>query len=79
MKTNKLIALFMGAFLPFSACLEVEPGLPEASKRYIDVSVSLGQEGETEDGTRSIVDIEVEHFQKAALFAFDAKTGIVLT
>ena len=79
MKTNKLIALFIGAALPFTACREAEPERPEADHRYIDVSVSLGREDEMEDGTRSIVDIEVENFQKAALFAFDAKKGTLLT
>ena len=79
MKTNKLIALFIGASLPFSACREAGPDLPEADARYVDVTVTLGREDEAEDGTRSIVDIEVEHFQKAALFAFDAKTGTILT
>ena len=79
MKTNKLIALFIGASLPFSACREAGPDLPEAGTRYVDVTVTLGREDEAEDGTRSIVDIEVEHFQKAALFAFDAKTGTILT
>ena len=79
MKTNKLIALFIGASLPFSACREAEPDQLEAGARYVDVPVSLGRADEAEDGTRSIVDIEVEHFQKAALFAFDAKTGAVLT
>ena len=79
MKTNKLIALFIGALLPFSACREAEPDRLEAGARYVDVPVSLGRADEAEDGTRSIVDIEVEHFQKAALFAFDAKTGAVLT
>ena len=79
MKTNKLIALFLGALLPFSACREAGPDLPEADARYVDVTVTLGREDETEEGTRSIVDIEVEHFQKAALFAFDAQTGTLLT
>ena len=79
MKTNKLIALFIGASIPFSACREAEPVRPEADIRYVDVTITLGREDETEDGTRSIVDIEVENFQKAALFAFDAKTGSLLT
>ena len=79
MKTNRLIALFIGALLPFSACREAGPDLPEAVARYVDVTVTLGREDEAEDGTRSIVDIEVENFQKAALFAFDAKTGAILT
>ena len=79
MKTNKLIALFFGAVLPFSACREVETDRLEAGSRYVDVPVTLGREDEAEDGTRSIVDIEVEHFQKAALFAFDSKTGALLT
>ena len=79
MKKNKLIALSIGALLPFAACREAEPERPAADARYIDVAVTLGREGEQEDGTRSIVDIEVENFQKAALFAFDAKTGAVLT
>ena len=79
MKTSKLIALFIGAFLPFTACREAEPDQPGRETRYVDVSVSLGRADESEEGTRSIVDIEVENFQKAALFAFDAKTGEVLT
>ena len=79
MKTNKLIALFIGALLPFSACREAEPDRTEAAPRYVDVSVTLGREDATVEGTRSIVDIEVENFQKAALFAFDAKTGTLLT
>ena len=79
MKTNKLIALFMGAFLPFTACREAEPDRPDAGTRYVDVDIFLGREDEPEDGTRSIVDIEVENFQKAALFAFDAQTGTILT
>ena len=79
MKKNKLIALSLGVLLPFTACREAEPDQPEATVRYVDVTVTLGREEGAEDGTRSIVDIEVEHFQKAALFAFDAKTGAVLT
>ena len=79
MKTNKLIALFIGAFLPFTACREAEPDRPDAGTRYVDVDIFLGREDEPEDGTRSIVDIEVENFQKAALFAFDAQTGTILT
>ena len=67
--------MFIGALLPFSACREAGPDLPEADARYVDVTVTLGREDEAEDGTRSIVDFEVENFQKAALFAFDAKTG----
>lgn len=79
MKTNKLIALFIGAALPFAACREAGPDQPQPGTRYVDVPVSLGREDEPEDGTRSIVDIGVENFQKAALFAFDARTGAVLT
>ena len=79
MKTNKLIALFIVALLPFSACREAETDRLEAGSRYVDVPITLGREDEGEDGTRSLVDIEVENFQKAALFAFDAKTGTVLT
>ena len=79
MKTSQLIALFIGAVLPFSACREAEPERPGTEPRFVDIPVSLGREDETQDGTRSIVDIEVENFQKAALFAFDAKTGTVLT
>ena len=71
--------MFIGALLPFSSCREAGPDLPEADARYVDVTVTLGREDEAEDGTRSIVDIEVENFQKAALFAFDAKTGAILT
>ena len=70
--------MFIGALLPFSACREAGPDLPEADARYVDVTVTLGREDEAEDGTRSIVDIEVENFQKAALFAFDAKKGTIL-
>lgn len=79
MKKNKLIALSLGFLLPFTACREAEPDQPEATVRYVDVTVTLGREEGAEDGTRSIVDIEVENFQKAALFAFDAKTGTILT
>ena len=78
MKTSKLITFIMGAVLSFSACRETELDRP-VNDRFIDVSVSLGQVNESEDGTRSIVDIEVENYQKAALFAFDAKTGELLT
>ena len=79
MKTNKLITILMGALLSFPACRETEWDRPEHKDRYIDVSVTLGQFDESEDGTRSIVDIEIEHFQKAALFAFDAMTGELIT
>ena len=79
MKTNKLITILMGALLSFPACRETEWDRPENKDRYIDVSVTLGQFDESEDGTRSIVDIEIEHFQKAALFAFDAMTGELIT
>ena len=78
MKTNKLIALFIGAFLPFTACRQAEPDRLEADARFIDVTVSVGREDESE-GTRSLVDIQVENFQKAALFAFDPGTGVLLT
>ena len=79
MKTNKLITILMGALLSFPACRETEWDRPETKDRYIDVSVTLGQFDESEDGTRSIVDIEIEHFQKAAIFAFDAMTGELIT
>ena len=79
MNTNKLITLFLGAVLPFSACRETEWDRPEDKDHYVDVSVSLAQANESDDETRSVVDIEVENFQKAALFAFDAKTGKILT
>ena len=69
----------IGAVLPFTACREAEPERPGAEARYVNIPVSLGRENEDADGTRSIVDIEVENFQKAALFAFDAKTGAILT
>ena len=78
MKTNKLIPIILGALLPFSACRETEPDPAEACRRYVEVAVSLGQAGETES-SRSLVDIQVENFQKAALFAFDAATGVLLT
>ena len=78
MKMNKLIAFFLGAVLPFAACREAEPGQPETEARFTDVTVSLGRE-DSSDGTRSLVDIQVENFQKAALFAFDAGTGVLLT
>jgi len=79
MKTTQLIALFIGAVLPFTACREAEPERPGTEARYVNIPVSLGRENEAADGTRSIVDIEVENFQKAALFALDAKTGTILT
>ena len=78
MKTNKLIPLILCALVPFSACRETEPDLPETHPRFIEVPVSLGQAVEAES-SRSIVDIQVENFQKAALFAFDAGTGVLLT
>ena len=78
MNTNKLIPLLLGALLPFSACRETEPELPGSRCRYVDVAVSLAQASEAES-SRSIVDIQVENFQKAALFAFDAETGVLLT
>ena len=79
MKTSKLITFLMGALLSFPACRETEWDCPVTKERFIDVSVSLGQVDESDNGTRSIVDIEVENFQKAALFAFDEKTGEILT
>lgn len=78
MNTNKLIPLLLGALLPFSACRETEPELPGSRCRYVDVAVSLAQASEAES-SRSIVDIQVENFQIAALFAFDAETGVLLT
>ena len=78
MKTNKLIPLILSALVPFSACRETEPDQPETRSRYVDVAVSIGQAGEAAT-SRSIVDIQVENFQKAALFAFDAATGALLT
>ena len=79
MKSSKLITLLIGAILSFPACRETEWDRAETKDRFIDVPVSLGQINESDDDTRSIVDIEVENFQKAALFAFDAKTGEILT
>ena len=79
MKSSKLITLLIGAILSFPACRETEWDRAETKDRFIDVPVSLGQIDESDDDTRSIVDIEVENFQKAALFAFDAKTGEILT
>ena len=78
MKTNKFIPFILGALIPFSACRETEPDQPETRSRYVDVAVTIGQADEAA-GSRSIVDIQVENFQKAALFAFDAATGTLLT
>ena len=78
MNTNKLIPLILGAIIPFSACRETEPDQPETRSHYVEVAVSLAQAGDAES-SRSIVDIQVENFQKAALFAFDAGTGVLLT
>ncbi len=75
------ISLFLSALLcgtTLAACRQAEPERPRTPVRMTDVTVTLGQAGES-DQTRSIVDIEVESFQKAALFAFDAETGILLT
>ena len=71
-----LSALLCGAAL--ASCRQACPENPETPVRMTEVAVTLGQAGETDD-TRSLVDIEVEHFQKAALFAFDAETGLLLT
>ena len=61
-----------------ASCRQAGPELPETPLRMREVTVTLGQAGETEE-TRSIVDIGVEDFQKAALFAFDPQTGLLLT
>lgn len=79
MKTNTLISLIIGTILSFSACKETEWNHPEIDNRYVDVNVSIGRDEEAQDSTRSIVDIEIENFQKAALFAFDSKTGMLLS
>ena len=78
MNTNKLTPLILGAIIPFSACRETEPDQPESHCHFVEVAVSLAQAGEAES-SRSIVDIQVENFQKAALFAFDAETGVLLS
>ena len=72
-----MTAALLGAALASSAC-QTEPDRTEPAVRYIDVQVSLGQADDEGNDTRSMVDIGVENFQKAALFAFDAETGTLL-
>lgn len=63
-----------------TACRQAEPALPEKpSPYYCSVPVRLGQSDDTDEGTRSLVSIDVENFQKAALFALDPQSGSVLT
>mgnify|MGYP002621756241 FL=1 len=62
----------MALVLP--ACRPEEDSPQGRPLRFVDIPVSLSCEGDT----RSMVDIGVEDFQKAALFAFDAGTGLLL-
>ena len=77
---NKSLALiaFLVSLLALPACRQMEgPGQPMPAT-YRMIPVQVGQ-AEAEDGTRSLVSIEIEHFQKAALFALDPVSGTILT
>ena len=75
---NSLLPLIIFSLALLPACHHPEPESPDGAKRFAEIAVSLGQ-ADGEDETRSMVDIDVENFQKAALFAFDPETGLLLT
>ena len=74
MKIKLFLLAAFGAVLSLSGCRPEQDGPSEDRTVYREVAVSLGQADE-EPGTRSLVSIDIEHFQKAALFAFDPQTG----
>ncbi|MBO5563816.1 MAG: hypothetical protein J5939_08915, partial [Bacteroidales bacterium] len=78
MNIKTLIAIVGGAVIGTSACRQALSEEPMDKTLYREVTVSL-HEGMEDTGTRSIVSIEIEDFQKAALFAFDPGTGTLLT
>lgn len=78
MNIKTLIAIVGGAVIGTSACRQALSEEPMDKTLYREVTVSL-DEGMEDTGTRSIVSIEIEDFQKAALFAFDPGTGTLLT
>ena len=78
MKIKLFLLAAFGAVLSLSGCRPEQDGPSEDRTVYREVAVSLGQADE-EPGTRSLVSIDIEHFQKAALFAFDPQTGGLLS
>jgi predicted small lipoprotein YifL len=80
MKNKFLQFIILLASLGLASCgqQEADP-VGTLSPAYRCFQVQLGQADDTDAGTRSLVSIDVENFQKAALFALDPQTGTVLT
>ena len=63
MKIKLFLLAAFGAVLSLSGCRPEQDGPSEDRTVYREVAVSLGQADE-EPGTRSLVSIDIEHFQK---------------
>ncbi|MBQ9192622.1 MAG: DUF4906 domain-containing protein [Bacteroidales bacterium] len=70
--------MISGIFLALSACRRELPEPATEKETYREVAVRLGPQDD-QDPTRSIVSIDIENFQKAALFAFDPGSGHLLS
>lgn len=77
MKIKSFLFAVFGAVLSLSGCRTEQGGQSDGPTAYRAVAVSVGQADENPE-TRSIVSIDIENFQKAALFAFDSGTGKLL-
>lgn len=75
----KSFLLMMGwAVFGLAGCRQEQAEDPAETVSYREVTVTLDNPAE-ETGTRSLVSIDIEDFQKAALFAFNPQTGTLLT
>lgn len=77
MKIKSFLFTVFSTALCLSGCRSEQAGQPDGPRVYRRVAVSVGQADEGRE-TRSIVSIDIENFQKAALFAFDSETGKLL-
>ena len=78
MRMKKLFYFLTALFsLTVIGCVKEDNVSQEQPMVYIDVPVSVGENDDSPD-TKSLVSIDVEDFQKAAIFAFKASNGTIL-
>ena len=78
MKIKSFLFTVFSVALGLSGCRSEQAGQADGPTVYRQVAVSVGKAEEGRE-TRSIVSIDIENFQKAALFAFDSETGKLLS
>ena len=78
MRMKKLFYFLTALFsLTVIGCVKEDNVSQEQPMVYINVPVSVGENDDSPD-TKSLVSIDVEDFQKAAIFAFKASDGTIL-